>query len=100
MAVERAGPPPVRMAPHIAQKLFAREYAHRLAGERAQQLVLLGCQLDSVLPDLYDPCREVDRQLADAQHPRGAPCSGAAKQRGDPGAKLGVGVRLTQEFTS
>ena len=75
MTVERASPAAVRMAPHIAQQLFPREYPRRLAGERAQQLVLLGRKLKPVLLDLHDPCGEVDRQLADPQH-RGARAPG------------------------
>ena len=69
MTVERASPAAVRMAPHIAQQLFAREYARRLTGEHAQQLVLLARELEPVLLDLHDPCGEVDRQPADAEHP-------------------------------
>ena len=37
MAVERAGPPAMRMPPHIAQQLLARERAGRLAGQVAEQ---------------------------------------------------------------
>jgi hypothetical protein len=98
MAVERAGPPAVRVAPDVAQQLIAGEHSGRLAGERAEQLVLLGGQLDSVPAHLHSARGQVDLQLADAQEPGGVAGAGSPKQRRKPCAELGVRVRLGQHI--
>ena len=100
MAVERAGPAAVRVAPHIAQQLFAREHAGRLGDQRLQQRELLGGQLDALLADLDLARQVVDDQRPGAADPRGRPLVGSAKQRADPSAQLRVGVRLAQHVVA
>ena len=101
VAVERPGVPEGLQPPDAAHQLRAGEHPRRLAGERDQQVVLLGRQLD----------RPVGTRAprASARRSRSGPPAGSApprrisrapQHRGDPGAQLRVGKRLLDEVVA
>ncbi len=74
------------VAPYAAQEFFAGEHAVRVAGQRDQQLVFLGGELDRLLAEADLASGEIDGERPEPQLPAVAPALGAAQNGGDPGA--------------
>ena len=100
VAVERARSPERLQAPDAAQQLRAGEHPRRLAGERDEQVVLLGRQLDRTVEHPHLARADVDRDRPCAHDPRRPPHLRAPQHRGDPGAQLRVGERLADDVVA
>ena len=84
------------VAPYILQDLFAAEHLTGVAHEEAQQVELLGCQLEAARPAAGLARQGVEVQIGIAQRLVAGSNGGPAQQGMDAGQQLGRGKWFDQ----